>query len=245
MRIAGFVFQPRLVPTLVTIMLLPVLISLGFWQLSRMQEKQQIQNEQQKMASAPVLEMTPDTEIDSASAYRQLRVSGQFLPEYTIYVDNKVVNGEVGYEVVMPFRINGSNSAVLVNRGWIRAHATRQTLPKVTTPSGKISLEGVARFNTKDVVSFGSGNRLGKDWPALVRWIDIASLQQDMQFKLKPFLFMQQTDVKDGLVRDWKILNSPPEKNLSYAVQWFALATALLLIYIIVNTRKVRPELDK
>jgi len=242
MRIGNYQFRPRIIPTLVTLVLLPVLISLGFWQLSRTEEKREILAQQQKMSQLPPMRITAENIEKTELEYRRLQITGRYLTKYQILIDNKVHQGQVGYYVVTPLQIDKTDSAVLVNRGWVKSTGRREVLPEIGTPDGLVTILGTAKFNPKDVVSFNDQNRLGKSWPALVRWIDISELDQDIPFKLKPYLLLQASEQNEDYVRNWTFVNSPPEKNMSYAVQWFSLATALLLIYIFVNTKRIRKQ---
>lgn len=239
MRIGHFQFRPKLIPTLVTLILLPVLISLGFWQLSRTAEKRAILVEQEKKRQLPPLHIKEEETSQDAVEFRNLIATGNYLTDYQILVDNKVHQGAVGYYVVTPLLIEGTNMAVLVNRGWVKATDRRDVYPAIETPEGKITIYGTAKYKTKDIFTFNDQNRLGKDWPALVRWIDIEDLDKDIPYNLFAFLLLQTPEPNQDYVRDWKSVNSPPEKNMSYAVQWFTLAAALVLIFIFVNTKKV------
>jgi len=243
MRIGHFQFRSRLIPTLVTLILLPVLISLGFWQLSRAEEKREILAKQEQKRQMPALHITGNVDSQDALEHRELVVKGKYLPEYQILVDNKVHNGQVGYYVVTPLRIVGTESIVLVNRGWIKGTGRREVLPAIQTPESNITIHARAKFVTKDIVTwFSDKNRLGTDWPALVRWIDIMELNRDIPFELKPYLLLQTSDSNQDYVRNWKWVNSPPEKNITYAVQWFSLAATLLLIFVFVNTKRLNQQ---
>ncbi len=245
MRIGKFEFTPRLLPTLLTFMLLPVLISLGIWQLGRADEKREILAERAKMAALPALEVSEQSRDAIADVeYRQLKVVGRFDRQYRIFIDNKVQQGRVGYQVVEPLVYDGGKSAVLVNRGWVAATASRSNLPAVPELTEAQTIFGIAKTNTRDVASLGSGNRSGESWPALVRWVDIGELQKSIPYRLKPYMLLQNNDNQDGLVREWIFVSSPPEKNQSYALQWFSLAIALLLIYLVVNTKRVNRQED-
>lgn len=240
MRIGPFQFRPKIVPTLITLILLPILISLGLWQLSRTEEKRVILQEQALKLEMPPLTITGKADSLEDIEYRKLMVTGKFLPDYHILVDNKVHQGQVGFYVVTPLQIDGTEVCVLVNRGWVKATDSREVLPAINTPDKNVTVTGIAKINTKDVVSFNEQNRLGNDWPALVRWLDIEELDKDIPYNLKPFLLLQAPEPRQDYVRDWKQINSPPEKNMSYAIQWFSLATALLLIFIFVNTKRLK-----
>ena len=242
MRIGHYQFQPRLIPTLATLILLPILMSLGFWQLDRTEEKRRILEQQEAKSRMPTLQISEKKELLDVITWRKLAVTGRYLPEYQILVDNKVHQGQVGYYVVTPLQIGNSDIAVLINRGWVKATDSRDKLPVIETPRTTVTVYGTAKLNTKDIVTFSDGNRLGKSWPALVRWVDIKELDQDIPFKFKEYLLLQAPETNQDYIRDWKTVTSPPEKNMSYAVQWFTLAGALLIIFIVVNTKRIQKQ---
>lgn len=242
MRIANFEFKAKLVPTLATLILLPVLISLGIWQLGRADEKRAMLELQVQKARLPVYDIAQEDDKPRDIAHRRLKATGKFDTQHIIYIDNKVYQGQVGYNVVQPLLLENSDAVVLVNRGWVAATESRAILPQVPHVDSQQVLEGLARINTKDVASLGAGNRVGEQWPALVRWIDIAELQKSLPFKLKPYLLLQTNDTQDGLIREWKFASSPPEKNVSYATQWFSFALLLLGLYIGLNLKRIKMD---
>src|SRR5687767_14385028 len=115
---AGYSFRPRLWALALAAVACAAGIALGNWQSRRADEKR---------VSPP-----------------HVAVTGEFVPRYTVYLDNKTRRGRPGYEVVTPLRLRGSSSHVLVNRGWIEAGKTREALPQVATPAGEVRVEGVA-----------------------------------------------------------------------------------------------------
>ena len=68
----------------------------------------------------------------------------------------------------------------------------------------------------------------------------MAQIEKSLGYKVLPFMILQDADSPAGFVRDWYIKEITPEKNISYAVQWFALALALVIIFLVVNTHKVK-----
>ena len=185
MRIRNFEFRPRIIPTLATLVILPVLLSLGVWQLNRAEEKRVMLAERAKMEGMSALDITGQVENDiSDIEFRKLKASGRFDSNFVIYIDNKVYQGRVGYQVVEPLVLQSTGEAVLVNRGWIVAAASRAELPKIPHQATEQTIYGLAKFDTRDVASLGAGNRSGQDWPALVRWIDIEELQKNIQKKI-------------------------------------------------------------
>src|SRR5918999_5519037 len=78
---------------------------------------------------------------------------GRFVDEHTVYLDNKLRRGQPGYEVVTPLRLDGMH--VLVNRGWVHAGRTRETLPEVPVPPGEVRVEGLALARLPRVLEAG------------------------------------------------------------------------------------------
>ena len=239
MRIGNYQFKPRLIPTLMFVLLLPLLLRLGFWQLARADEKRMIiATQTTKLALPPRVIDGVITPADNFQ-YRRLKVSGRFLTRYQVFIDNKVHQGKAGYDVVTPLQISNSKQVVLVDRGWVPLGDSREKLPHIDTPEQDVTLVGIAKYHPKDVLSFGAGNRSNQGWPAVVRWVDIKELQAETGLDLLPFLLLQDPASQYGFVRDWKFVNMPPEKHISYAVQWFAMAAALLVIYLVVNLKRI------
>lgn len=237
MRIGNYLFKPALVPSLLVLLLLPVLISLGIWQLNRAEEKREILQNQQDNLRKPAIVLDADMPPLAQLPNRRLEVRGKFELRYQILIDNKVEQGKAGYEVVTPLRIAGTTQYVLVNRGWIPLGESRAVLPRFDTPDEAVSLSGLARFETQDVM--GSETRFDDTWPAVVRWLDIAALRKETGLDLLPFVLLLDEEAGYGFMRNWKFVNASPEKSTSYAVQWFTLALALLIIYIAVNSKKI------
>jgi surfeit locus 1 family protein len=218
-------FRPRLWPTVATIILLPVLISLGFWQLDRAEQKKEIEQlyaEQQSMAAVELSKLSPEDDIE----YRNVTVSGRFSPERQVLLDNQVHQQHAGYHVLTPLQIADSGKFILVNRGWVDGGLRRDKLPDISTPQGTLELKGRLKIPGGVGLELDEQSFTDKSWPLVVQWIEIDELELD---KDQPY----------GFVRNWKIVSSSPEQSTSYAVQWFTLALALILIFIFVNSRKV------
>jgi surfeit locus 1 family protein len=75
-------------------------------------------------------------------------------------------------------------------------------------------------------------------WPYRIQRIQLERLAQELGYPLLPVVLLLDGEQSDGFVRDWHPLAFGPERNVGYAFQWFGLALALLVIYIVVNTRK-------
>jgi surfeit locus 1 family protein len=239
MRIGKYQFRANLIPTVMVLILIPVLMRLGFWQLDRAQQKRAIIASQNATLALPPRQIHGKPADSADLEFHRLRISGVFLDRYQIFIDNKIHQGQAGYDVVTPLRIDGSDDYVLVNRGWVPLGTSRAKLPSIKTPAQPVTVIGIAKYKTRDVAAFSEANRSNTGWPAIVRWIDIGQLHEETKLDLLPFMLLLDPKSGYGFVRDWHFVNMPPEKHLSYAVQWFALALALLVIYLVVNTKRL------
>lgn len=238
MRIADYQFSPGKVPTLIMLVLLPIFIALGFWQLQRAEEKRQILAKQlERQQSAPI-QLDATLHYAETMQYKPVIVQGIFDTQYQIYIDNKIYHGQAGYQVVTPLRLEHSQKHVLINRGWVPMGASRAILPIVPTPTTVVTVSGFMDIPHRDVVNMSGQNRSNSGWPAVLRWVDGDALQRETKLDLLPMIILQAPDTEHGFSREWHFVNSTPEKSTSYAVQWFSFAGLLLIIYVGVNLKK-------
>ena len=203
---AGYSFRPRLWALALAAAACAAGIALGNWQLRRADEKKQL--------SLP-----------------RVAVEGEFLPRYTVYLDNRTRRGIAGYEIVTPLRLR-SSSHVLVNRGWVEAGRTRDALPEVKTPSGEVRIEGIALERFPRILNLeNSRDRVRQS-------LDIDAYASETGLKLEPRVIEQHSDTGDGLARDWPPHDAGIEKHEGYALQWYSLAALAVVLAIVLSFRK-------
>lgn len=232
-------FCPRLWPTVATLVLLPVLIALGFWQLDRAQEKRAIQQRfEQRAREAPLL-LGPNMVSPDEVHYRRVAARGTYDAEHQLLIDNRVFAGRAGYDVLTPLRLEGTDTWVLVNRGWVGQGADRASLPVLSVPGGRVEVHGLAGLPESKPLFVADHARENHGWPAVALWADLAHYAKATGYRLQPIEILQDPRDPGPYPRHWRIVSLPPEQSTSYAVQWFALAAALIIIYLVVNTHRV------
>jgi len=237
MQIGNKIFKPTLVPTIVFLLVLPVLLRLGFWQLDRAEEKRGLITLFKQQNELGPLLIKDTIEFDGKLNYRTAKVTGKYNLEKQIFIDNKIHQGKTGVYVMTPFKLDNSEYSVLVNRGWVPMAIDRLSLPKIKTPTQTLVLNGKIKISTKKPFTVGDQIQSNQGWPALMQWINITEVEKKSGLKLLPYIFLLGEEEKSGYVRNWKPVVMQPEKSTSYAVQWFALALALTIIYIVVNLK--------
>ncbi|CAG8868963.1 hypothetical protein PS627_03307 [Pseudomonas fluorescens] len=233
-------FRPGLVPSLVVALLLPGLIGLGCWQLGRAEQKRELlamQAERQVEAPVSVGQLSAASDV----AYRRVHLEGTFDGEHSLLLDNRLRDGQVGVELLQPFQDQASGLWLLINRGWL-PWPDRRVPVAIDTPAHSLAL------NAWIYVAPGSAFQLRADpvggrWPHLLTAIDARQLWPQLQREG----FAHELRLEPGPASyrlDWPIVAMGPEKHLGYAVQWFALAAALVLLYLYFgwHNHKERPH---
>ncbi|MEM7379248.1 MAG: SURF1 family protein [Pseudomonadota bacterium] len=231
-------FSAPLVPILSALLVFPLLLSLGFWQVGRAAERQALLD-----ASAAAVQQAPvsldDVSLQAATPrYVPVAVRGRVDASRQFLLDNRV-NGKVaGYEVLTPV-IYKPGKAILINRGWIPLGASRVAKPDVALPDGtalSVEFTGLAvvppeRFSLGDAAGGDTG------WPRVLQVEDFAAISALLGLEVLPRV-VQSADIAWGFESIWKPVQKGPEQNYAYALQWFALAATLVLIVVVLCVRK-------
>ncbi|WP_025915570.1 SURF1 family protein [Herminiimonas sp. CN] len=230
-------FRFRPVPFVATLLLMAVGIAAGQWQTRRAAEKQAIAAQLAQRAASPLLLVDArPLRIDEVE-YRRISVSGEFLPNWPVYLDNRPYQGVAGLYVLMPFRIAGSKMHVLIARGWLpRNPADRKKLPAIPTPAGMITVQGVARGNPGRLLQLGQQDAVRPG--AILQNLEVAGFAQASGLQLQPFVLEQSSALPDGLVRNWPQPSSGIDRHRGYAFQWFALSAMAFLFFVATGFRR-------
>ncbi len=246
MRIAGFDFRPALYPSVVFALLWPLLLGLGFWQMSRAVEKQALFDQQAARTELQVLDLNRSAGVAVEDRFRAAQVVGRYLDARHWLLDNRVYQGRAGYHVFSLFAPEGTGRALLlVNRGWVAVGPTRDLLPEVGAPEGRMTLRGRLDRPASVGLKLDNGELLGLAPVSVLQHLDLPALGAALGQELLPYALVLDESQPGLLQRDWSpAATMTPEKHLGYAVQWFGLAVALLIIYLGVNTRRVEQSSD-
>jgi surfeit locus 1 family protein len=206
---AGYAFRPRWWGIAAAALACAAGIALGNWQARRADEKRAL-----------------------AARLERVAVVGEFVPQFTVYLDNKVRRGKPGYEIVTPLRLRGSSTHVLVNRGWVEAGKTRDVVPEVPTPRGEVRVEGIALEHLPRSLQFmEKGLRVRQN-------LSVPAYADETGLRLQPRVIEQHSSAPDGLARDWPPHEAGAEKNEAYAFQWYALAALAAILGLVFSFRR-------
>jgi surfeit locus 1 family protein len=206
---------------------------LGLWQLDRAAQKTALFQARQQQASLPILTQVQlarlPAELD-AQLYRRVQLEGRWLDSYTVFLENRQMNGAPGYYVVTPLLLDDGD-AVVVQRGWLpRDPQDRTRLPPFTTSAGKVRIEGhiapdIARLYEFEAAASGP----------IRQNLDLASYASQVGRHLRPLVVVQVQGGRvaaDGLRRQWLPAVLDVSKHHGYAFQWFALSALIAGLYV-------------
>jgi len=227
------------IPFIGTMVAVAIGISLGQWQMRRAAEKEAIEQRLNAREAAPQVLFSGEQCSADEMEYRRVVVRGEFVPEWTVYLDNRPHNGAAGFYVMTPLKVVGTNLHVLVARGWAkRDMRDRAKLPPTPMPTGIIEIQGVARNNPGRLLQLGSDEPLHQN--AILQNLDVQTFAQHSHLTVAPFIVEQSNNTKDGLVRDWPRPSSGVDKHRGYAFQWYALAATAFVFFLVTGLRRGR-----
>ena len=239
--------RPLLLPALAAFAAFLLFTRLGFWQLHRADEKHALQDLYQNHLSAPPVALGQAVQLRDKPQqmhWRRCVLRGAYDPSGMLLLDNQVYRGVAGYQVFSRFRLQ-DGAAVLVDRGWVAAPASRSVAPAIDAVAGPLTLTGVAKPAPV------AGIKLAQEAPenmggelVRVQRIELAQIAARRGWTLLPYVVRLDPGAAGGLT--WN--GAPPgfnrERHLGYAFQWFALATTVLVIFIVLNVKKRRRSVN-
>ena len=219
-----------------------VMARLGIWQLDRLDWRRSLNARILEQQAADLLTLDRET-LDSdlySMEYRRVSVTGRYLPEDEIVLRNQVWLGEfgsqLGVKLFTPLLIEGTDTAILVERGWIPEKNAEARA--VYREDGMVTVSGQLRraetdFDLNEMLH--SDPTLAPGQPRLDVWnnLDLERLSAQMDVELLP-VYLQRLPAGEQSEPPYAI---PPELDLSegphlgYALQWFAFAGLLLAGY--------------
>ncbi len=220
---------------------------LGFWQISRAQEKQLFLDKINRQDEHKNISLDQITQADIENFTRvKLQVTSDF--NRPILLENVIQNGELGYQVLSLVTDKSSHKRLLVNRGWINAKANRSEVPNIKATALDWEVSGRLFPIHSEVLS---GKAEIEFFPNLVRIpvLDqsiVMLLEKEFNSKIEPYVVRldEQSDGHFDIAWNW--VSMSPEKHLGYAFQWFGLSFAFLIasLFALIKKKPNKAEIE-
>jgi len=227
-------FRPLLGPTVLTVIMLPILIGLGTWQVQRLHWKTDLIARMQARMAEPAAALPPQQEWASldleALEYRPFTVTGHFLNDREMdYFTQDRDTGQPGYALVTPLELD-DGSYVLVDRGFVPEALKAPANRPGSEPQGEVTVTGYLRESEKRGYFSGADDPVKNIW--MVR--DIAKMAEAAKVSpVAPFLIEADGKVPPGTwPKPGRTRIDLPNNHLDYALTWYGLAVVLTGVYI-------------
>ncbi|QWE03581.1 SURF1 family protein [Polynucleobacter sp. JS-JIR-II-b4] len=225
----------------------------GVWQLSRANTKIALAATLQARQQMPILSANAGPWTLEEAGERRMSARGQYIPEAAVWLDNRPrpippegsATAQSGFYLMMPLMLEGRHEVLWVNRGWApRNNENRETLPPVQTPNKVVNIEGIVFAHPGKVYELGS-SKISTDInkPRIEQNFDLTAEGKLHGWSQAPFILRElEVGAVDGLIRDWAPLTSGVDRHYAYAFQWFALALAGFLFWLLNGLRQYKRQ---
>lgn len=223
--------------TILVIAGVAVLARLGMWQRDRLIQRREFnQSVQTQIDAGPIV-------LDSSSVdfklsefdFREVSVTGEFLLDQQMLLRNQINDKDSGYHLLTPLSIQGSDSVVVVDRGWIPLDDKLPEDWRQYDIEGQVTIVGVIRKSQNEsLFNIEPDNFLTQDesWRQDWRMVHLEAISGQIENIL--MIYVQETpDEKDQTVPiATKVeLDLTEGPHADYAAQWFAFALMLGIGY--------------
>jgi len=243
--------------TIAAVLTVAATVSLGRWQLSRAAQKEALQADIDAQKLKPALTQAEFLALEKASdsLHRPVRLRGLWLPTQTVYLDNRQMHGTPGFYVLTPFALEGTEQAVMVQRGWIqRNFVDRTQLGAVETPAGIVEVTGLIEPPPSHLLELGTSAptpvpaasapataasapaapaQAAEGYSPIRQNLDLEAFRAETKLPLRTDVSLQQSGpASEGLQRDWPAPALGLERHYGYAFQWFGLSALVVILYV-------------
>lgn len=232
-------FAPPIWAIVLTVATVGAFVSLGLWQLDRADQKRALADQFEQGANEAI-ELRAGT-LDQLRRYQQVIVRGRYDASRQVLLDNMPSNnprgpGRPGYRVWTPLLLE-DGGMVLIDRGWVMAGATREQLPNVSVPEDIRTVRARVDELPRPGFRMGTAQPQGR-WPEVLYYPTAEELSALYGAQAPRRILLLEADETAGYERIWQAESGfRPERHLGYAVQWFALAAAVVAVFVVVNVR--------
>ena len=218
----------RLAPTIAAIVAIALFLSAAGWQRARMHDKEALRAQLDAAVAAPAIALPQAAPDWPALRFRPVTLSGHYDAPHQVLIDNRIDAGRVGFHVVTPLLLDDGR-AVLIDRGFVAAGASRADLPVVPVPAGELTVRGRIDLPGR-YFELADAKPQGGVWQNL----DPAKFAAATGIAVLPIVVQQDArDVSgDGLARNWPAPDLGVDMHRSYMLQWLAFAALTLGLWV-------------
>lgn len=244
-----------LLGAIAVVLVAAVMIRLGFWQLDRLAQRRALNTRVERALSAPPLLLDPATaaalgnEDPATLEFRRVVVRGVFDHSQEILLMSRSLGGRPGYHIVTPLHVDGSDQAVLVDRGWVPLDRREPEMRSDLHEPGIVEVQGIIRLSQQPGRGLGPSDpplRAGETRRDTWFYVTVERIQQQVSHPLLPIYIERETaPAALSLPVPSPQIQLSEGSHLSYAIQWFSFTTILIIGYVTVYVKHRRRRVNR
>jgi surfeit locus 1 family protein len=226
-----------------------VMIRLGIWQLDRLVGRRAFNAQVLSQINEPTLPLTADLLSDDLEAleFRTVQIEGQYDLANTLVLGNQVWDEQIGVHLLTPLKIDGTQTYILVDRGWIPFQEWENRNLSPYDETGAVSVAGMLRVTQTRLGLRDCLDETVSAPPFQVWCLALDGIAAHLPYDLLPVYLIQapqgeQTVPPYRAIPQIEISEGP---HLSYAIQWFTFSAILLIGYPFFVNREVQAREHK
>ena len=213
--------------TCFVIFFLPILLYLGYWQISRGFEKKEIWEAYSvNKTLPPISEKELFVYQKEDLFYRSVVIQGSYIDD-TFLLDNRMHQSKKGYEVFTPFKSEGQQ-VYLINRGWTGNYSDHP----FSAPEGNHFIEGIISPFDKYGLNL-SKEEAKNSFPMVVQELSHSSASKLLgnNLSIEEIVIQLSAASKGSFEPIWGPTELKAPRHWGYAAQWLGLALVLVILY--------------
>ncbi|MGA7296854.1 MAG: SURF1 family protein [Rhodanobacteraceae bacterium] len=237
--------KPSWWAVLLTVLGVVLFVRLGFWQLDRATEKEQLLARFSHANEQPVKAFSQVADRIDPDSYPHVQVRGHLEADHRYILDNQTRHGRAGVVVFVPMKVCADadtcrsyrSRTLLVALGFLRRENGSRVLPRLPPiRDSEVTLTGLYAPPPGRGLELG-GNALAREdaWPKLTTYIDLKQIAHDLNVPVDSRVLLLDQDPASAYIRSWTPATMPPTRHRAYAFQWFSFALAAIVIFLVLH----------
>jgi surfeit locus 1 family protein len=225
-------FRPRLWPSIVALIMIAIMISLGTWQVHRLAWKTDLLATIAARMNGEPIPLPASISDPSSWTFRRVQVSGHLAADHALWLYGRTYDGKAGIHLLVPL-IRPEGDAILVDRGFIPFDHGSALVPFEPAEVGSVKIDGIIRQPEPRGLFVPSNQADRNIWYS----VDMPSMSKQLDMPLAPVYIAERPGGHPQLA--WPAATGGtegtgiPNDHRSYAIFWYSMAVVLAGIYVI------------
>jgi surfeit locus 1 family protein len=231
-------FRAQAIPTIAMVILAPLFIGLGIWQLDRAEQKRNQGTTLELRRKQPHLSLNTPLSIDADQlVFRKVVARGHYLNHKSVLIENRKHQGKNGFHLITPLQIQESAGILLVNRGWVAQDQVDAALRKANIEES-VTVHGEVRIPQAPAIELNQSDMAAKDVPPHWPFLTLEHFSAWSGLDIHPFVVLQSPQDDHGFLRHWPQPRVSDLMHIGYAIQWFGFFIITLLVWYRLSLHK-------